>query len=678
MINYLNNSFGAYLDSFHIVKLKIKNDTLVINVSLVSEDSFLEENFPLEIINCTYYSDCQLITLRCEGKINPSVDYEVIVNDDLKYHLNIGAITLTKEFEEEYFFNDWLGYKYAKSAVTFRLYAPVSKEVVLVINDNNTYLLKDIGSGVYEVKVPNKNEWLDGASYYYEIRNDEDTFDVIDPYGRSINPSFDRCYIIDNKKTYQLQSSFVNLENKEDAIIYEMNVRDFTISLPLAHRGEFLGIVDSYELDGHGINYLEDLGITHVQLSPVFAFGGVDYNIKNPHHTCFKYNWGYNPVLYNALCGWYASNPNDPYSAINEFKMMIDSFHHYNIGVNLDVVFNHVYLKEKYAFGKIVPYYFYRYYPNGEMSNGSWCGNDIATERLMNRKFILDSLEYYQNEFKIDGFRFDLMGLIDSDTINEAYNKISKKNKSSLFYGEGWQMPTSYPSDLLTHMFNSESVPNIAFFNDYFRNTLKGKKEHNKKGILISGDHHKETIESLFTGTKLFSSSNQSINYVECHDNTTFFDEQKKWGINIEEIKENAKIALIFVLFAKGISFIHSGEEILRSKQGFDNSYNLPDVINRFPWHLTIVNNDLLTDVKKLIKIKKELHFSDYKFGKVISKDKYLKVIFEKDEERLNLYLNLKNNSIKMNLEKEEVLFGNSTILNKGVIITKQKGSLKN
>ena len=307
------------------------------------------------------------------------------------------------------------------------------------------------------------------------------------------------------------------------------------------------------------------------------------------------------------------------------------------------------------------------------MSNGSWCGNDVATERLMNRKFIIDSLEYYQNEFAIDGFRFDLMGLIDTLTINEAYNKITKKNKSSLFYGEGWQMPTAYSPDLLSHMFNSKNVLNVSFFNDYFRNTLKGRKEHNKKGLLIQGDHHKETIESLFTGKKMFSSSNQSINYVECHDNTTFFDEQKKWGINNDEIKENAKIALIFVLFAKGISFIHSGEEILRSKLGIDNSYNLPDVINKFPWHLTIVNSDLLMDFKKLIKIKKEIHFSEYEFEKVLSKDKYLKVIFKKEAERLNLYINLKNNTCLLNLENEEVLFGNSNILNKGVIITKTK-----
>lgn len=677
MNNYQTNPLGAYLDSFYIVKLKIKHDFEVRSVVLVGEEDTLLEN-----INTNYYQDYKVITLRSNDKINPQSDYVVLVNNELKFHLNVGAITLTKEFEKEYFFNDWLGFKYTKSNVTFRLYAPVSKEVVLVINENKTYLMNQLEKGVYEVKVTNKNEWLDGASYYFEIRNDEVMFDVIDPYGMAINSEFTRCFIFDKKKTYQLKHSYVSLKdnNKENSIIYEMSVRDFTISLPLLHKGEFLGIVESSEIEGQGINYIKDLGITHVQLGPVFAFGGVNYIAKSPHQPNFKYNWGYNPILYNALCGWFASNPNNPYSVINEFKMMVDTFHENNIGVIMDVVYNHVYLKEEYAFGKIVPCYPYRYHGNGEFSNGSWCGNDVASERLMNRKFILDSLKYYQDEFKIDGFRFDLMGLIDIDTINEAKRILSITNKSTLLYGEGWQMPTAYSNDLLAHMFNSSSVPEVGFFNDYFRNTLKGKKEHNKYGILIKGDHHKETIESLFNGNKMFASQTQSINYVECHDNATFFDEQIKLGINSNQAKENAKIALLFVLFSKGISFIHSGQEILRSKQGIDNSYNCPDVINKFPWHLAIINKDLYDDVKELIRIKKEVDFARYNFVKVQARDRSIRVVFEKDLNKLILYINLKENNTKINIgNNEEVIFSSKKInldnivLNKSFIITKTK-----
>lgn len=675
MNNYPNNPHGAYLDSFHIIKLKVQSDFDLRSASLL-----FEEDYTLENINTNYYHDYKIITLRSEVKIDPQSDYYVLLNDEIKFHLNIGTITLTKEFEEDYFFNDWLGFKYTKNSVTFRLFAPVSKEVVLVINENKTFIMKPLEKGVYEVKVNNKNEWLDSSSYYYEIRNDEEMFDVIDPYGMAINSEFTRCFIFDKKKTYELKHGFVSLlnDNKENSIIYEMNVRDFTISLPLLHKGEFLGIVESSKIEGQGINYLKDLGITHVQLGPVFAFGGVKYTAKCPYQKDFKYNWGYNPILYNALCGWFASNPNNPYSVINEFKMMIDTFHKNNIGVIMDVVYNHVYLKEEYAFGKIVPYYPYRFHGNCEYSNGSWCGNDIASERLMNRKFILDSLKYFQDEFKIDGFRFDLMGLIDVDTILDAEHLLTLTNKATLLYGEGWQMPTAYSSDLLAHMFNSALVPNVGFFNDYFRNTLKGKKEHNKQGILIKGDHHKDTIESLFNGNKLFYNQNQSINYVECHDNATFFDEQIKLGINSNDVKENAKIALIFVLFSKGTSFIHSGQEILRSKQGIDNSYNSSDVINKFPWHLTIINNDLYQDVKKLIEIKKELDFAKYNFVKVQTKDKCLKIIFENANKRFNIYLNLKHNNVFLNLANEEILFGNNNqnsnkvVLNKGFILTKE------
>ena len=675
MNNYLTNPLGAYLDSFNTIKLKINSDVEIYSSILKGN-----EELELENINTTYLKDSKVVTLKSFGKINPSLDYEVIINNQLQYHLNVGAITLTKEFEDEYFFEGWLGFKYTKTNVTFRLFSPVSKEVVLVINDDKTYSSKPLEKGVYEVKVSNKNEWLDGATYYYKIRNDEEMFNVIDPYATAISSDFNKCFIFDKKKTYSLKHNFVSLinNNKENSIIYEMSVRDFTISLPLEHKGEFLGLVESSTIESQGINYLEDLGITHVQLSPVFAFGGVDYKLKSPHQKGFKYNWGYNPIAYNALCGWYASNPDDPYSSINEFKLMIDTLHEKGIGVILDVVFNHVYLKEQYSFGKIVPYYPYRFYQNGEYSNGSWCGNDIATERKMNRKFILDSLQYYQEEFKIDGFRFDLMGLIDIDTINNAFNILSSKNNATLLYGEGWQMPTAYSPSLLANMFNSCDLPEVSFFNDYFRNTLKGRKEHNKQSLLVKADHHKETIESLFSGNKMFFNQNQSINYVECHDNSTFFDEQIKFGINSKLAKENAKIALIFVLFSKGISFIHSGQEILRSKQGIDNSYNLSDVVNKFPWHLSIINKDLYLDIKELIKIKKEINFASFDFVKVQTKDKCLKIIFQNETNKLNIYLNLKNNKVKLNLTNEEVLFGSNIIntseiiLDKGVIITKE------
>ena len=674
-MNAPKNNFNAYLESYYIIHLITSLDEVVTNAYLLAD-----KKMNLEIVGIVNQNGFRKIILSSSEKIELRKDYNVVINDLIYIPLFMGSITKTLEFDQDHYFNDWLGIKYNKSNVTFRLWAPLAKEVILVINENEKHQMNYLSSGVYEIKLSNKNEYLDKKSYFYLIRNDYEFVKVIDPYSNNIDSSFTKSYIIDLKKTYNIEDDYVDNinSNKENAIIYETHIRDFTVSLPLKHKGEFLGIVESSEIENHGINYLNNLGITHVQFAPVFAFGGVDYNIKNSFNKNFKYNWGYNPILYNALCGWYSSDPDDPYVTINEFKQMIDCLHKNNIGVILDVVYNHVYLTEEYTLNKIVPGYVYRYNQNGELSNGSWCGNDIATERLMNRKFIIDSLKYYQNTFKIDGFRFDLMGLIDVETINKICDELLKKNKNTLLYGEGWQMPTGVSSNTLAHMFNSIQTPHIGYFNDYFRNTLKGKHEHGFPGILIKEEHSKDIIESLFSGKKVLSSYNQSINYVECHDNATFYDEQKKFGINDQDIKENAKLALIFVLFSKGISFIHSGQELLRTKQGIDNSYNSPDIINRFPWHLQIINNDLLEFTKILIKIKKEQNFSDYSFSKVISKDKYLKIIFEKDNSKLFIYLNLKKNTCLVDVGKEEILYANEKPLGKkyplykGVIITKQ------
>lgn len=676
-MNRQNLNNGAYLDNFHKIKLVLSKDINIKSIYLL----FNNNKFNLDIINTEYLNNVNNYYLNSEEYINPRYDYDLIINDNIIIPLSIGAIGTKGEFDSEYFFDDWLGFKYTKTNVTFRLWAPLSKEVYVIINESKKYSLEYIDKGVYEVKISNKNEWLDKQSYYYLIRNDRDFIKVIDPYGYSISSDLSKCYIFDFKKTHKLEYDYIdNTDSKKDnSIIYEMSVRDFTISLPLKHKGEFLGIVESSELDSHGINYLKDLGITHVQLGPVYAFGGVDYNIKDSLNPKFKYNWGYNPILYNALCGWYVSNPDDPYSQINEFKLMIDEFHKNNIGVILDVVYNHVYITCDYALNKIVPGYPYRNYANGELSNGSWCGNDVATERLMNHKFIIDSLKYYQKEFKIDGFRFDLMGLIDVDTINEAYKTLSHVNKNVLLYGEGWKMGTGYDSNKLAHMFNSSKVPNVGFFNDYFRNTLKGKAEHNSPSIIMKGEHNKDTFESLFSGNKIFGDYLQTINYVECHDNATFYDEQKKFGIFDGDAKENAKIALFFVLFSKGISFIHSGQEILRTKLGIDNSYNQPDTINKFPWHLMFINYDVLEYFKELVKIKKEINFSEYQFVKVMTKDKCMKVIFTNNTNKLNLYINLKNNKVKLDLAKENIVFGKYTkldesiIFNKGCLITMNK-----
>lgn len=665
------NNFGAFLDSYYDISLVLPIDVEITTVLL----SYDKNVFNLEIVDVNFCDNKKIIKLKSKVKIDISKDYYVKINEDLSFYLSVGKITLTEEFDSENYFDEWLGFKYNKDFVTFRLWAPVSKEVVVVIDEHLNYPLEKKEKGVFEIKIPNEKEWIDKKSYYYLIRNNLEFESTIDPYGYSISSSLDRCYVFDFGKTSKLKYSFS--QNIKDPIIYELSVRDFTIGLPIKNKGEFLGILEASEIPNHGIDYLKNLGISYVQLMPVFAFGGVDYLSKESKNANFAYNWGYNPILYNALCGWFVSEPDNPYCQINEFKKVVDAFHKAKIGVNLDVVYNHVYETANYSLNKIVPGYPYRFFKDGTISNGSWCGNDIATERRMNRKFIIDSLKYFQDTFKIDGFRFDLMGLIDIDTIKLAKVELEKVNPNVILYGEGWAMNTAYPHEKLSTMFNYESVDGVGFFNDEFRNTLKGKDD---QGGILLGRFSKNIIENLLKGTNYFE---QSINYVECHDNRTFYDQQRLFNLSDEKIKENAKIIFTLVLFSKGISFIHSGQEVLRTKMGIDNSYNSSDYINKFPWHLTFVHSDLVDFVRKLIKIKKELQFSNYELMNVEVKNGFIKVAFSDKNNILKLYINTSDNILTVPLDSEDVLLGNEVVKNntiifrKNVVITKEKKQSK-
>ena len=668
----MNNVFGAYLETYHKIKLIIPSNIDYSNIELIDKNG----SILLEKDEILKYNDKNIIILKSNYKIDPSIDYTVKINGVVSYPLLIGQITLTTEFDNENYFNDWLGIKYFKDEVKFRLWAPVSKEVILVINDDLKYYLKKGEKGVFEISISNDYEWLDKKSYYYLVRNDLEFEKCLDPYGYSISSDLKSCYIFDFEKTIDIDNSFYKEGKKiSEPIIYEVNVRDFTISLPIKHKGEFLGIIEASNIKNHGIDYIKSLGITHIQLMPVFAFGGVDYLSKSSKNEKFAYNWGYNPILYNALCGWYVSNPDDPYCQINEFKMLVNEIHKSGLGINLDVVFNHVYETANYSLNKIVPGYPYRYFnlKNNflEISNGSWCGNDIATERLMNRKFIIDSLKYYQDTFKIDGFRFDLMGLIDVETINLIKEELAKVNLNVLLYGEGWDMNTAYPKELLATMYNQKKLNGIGFFNDEFRNAIKGN--NNKEGLFF-GKFNKALIEKLLNGTEY---GINSINYVECHDNLTFYDQQKLFGFHNEKIKENAKIALALVLFSKGIPFIHSGQEVLRTKMGIDNSYNSSDFINKFPWHLTFVHSDLVEYTKLLIDVYKKLHFSKYELLNVEIIDGLIICDFKYKKNQVNLYINLSDKIKNIVINLEEIIFctdivrDNNIKLNRGILITK-------
>ena len=353
----------------------------------------------------------------------------------------------------------------------------------------------------------------------------------------------------------------------------------------IVNKGKFLGLIEENRKTekGHraGFDYFTSLGFTHLQLLPINDFATVDE--ENPEAS---YNWGYDPAQYFVPEGSYSSDPNNPKARVIEAQMMIEAFHKKGIRINLDVVYNHVYDYLNSSFEKIVPGYYFRKHKNGRMQNTSYCGNDLASEKKMVHKLILDSAKWWIDYYDVDGFRFDLMGIIDVETVKEIAKYGKAKDPSFMVYGEGWNMGCD-TTHKLANMDNANLLPEFAFFNDSFRECTKN---------YIAGDLHAKDsfLYSMFGSSQEWSGRlpkfkypTQSINYVECHDNRTFYDYLETRGIASRKEKDaRCKLALAAVAFSFGIPFFHMGEEIGQSKFGNENSYKAGDTVNKFSYAL--------------------------------------------------------------------------------------------
>ena len=476
-----------------------------------------------------------------------------------------------------------------------------------------TSLVGDYSGKFYTLRI-NDGEWLD---------------EVPDIYARCVGINGERGMIYDPAKTnpenWQNDKS-PEIKTFTDAIIYEIHVRDFSIaeSSGMENKGKFLAFAEKETVSVKGVktglNHLKELGITHVHLLPVNDFATV-----NEEKPLEKYNWGYDPLHYNALEGSYSRNPENGPERILEFKKLVQALHEQNLGVILDVVYNHTYFAKESVFNQTVPGYFYRQKPDGTFSNASGCGNEIASERFMVRKYILDSLTYWMNEFHVDGFRFDLMGIMDLETMNIIESELRKINPGVILYGEGWTADASPMSENLRAVKNNmQHLPGIAAFNDNFRDALKGNhgnkkstgfvsglslREESVKLGIVGGIHHPEInfqyIDSL-NGPWL-QNPNQCINYVSCHDNFTLWD-KLKFSLpkaTDEELKERVKLAGAIVLLSQGIPFLHAGVEFCRTKGGNGNSYKSPDNVNQIDWDRKAEFIDVFEYFRKIIELRK-------------------------------------------------------------------------
>ena len=407
-----------------------------------------------------------------------------------------------------------------------------------------------------------------------------------------------------------------------DLIIYEMHHRDFSINRQDAqYPGKFMALTEPWAID-----HLKSLGINAVHILPSYDYGSVDETRLSDN----KYNWGYDPVNYNVPEGGYSTNPYKPEVRIREFKQMVQALHKAGIRVILDVVYNHTYDIEHSNFQRTYPDYFYRKTADGQYSNGSGCGNETASEKPMMRQFMIESVKYWINEFHIDGFRFDLMGVHDIETMNAIRKAVNDIDPTIFIYGEGWSAGAcAIPNEQLGMKANIPQMPTIAAFSDEIRDALRGPFSDDKQPAFLAGlAGHKESIKFGIAGaishpqvdmTKVNYSKEpwateptQMISYVSCHDDMCLVDRLQSSipGITTEELIKLDLLAQTAVFTSQGVPFMLSGEELLRNKKGVHNSFESPDSINQLNWDNKLRYPQVFEYYKNLIQLRKSYpHF---------------------------------------------------------------------
>lgn len=528
-----------------------------------------------------------------------------------------------------------LGVAYSPENTAFKIWSPTAVAVEIHIYKNGvggtpieSHQLHREEAGVWALTVQKD---LKGFFYTFQVETKagklEETPGI---YAHAVGVNGKRGAILDLAATHPEgweQEQRPQFVHRTDALIYEMHVRDFTIheSTNHQHRGKYLGLVEPGTRNpsgqATGIDHLVELGITHVHLLPVFDFRSID----EADTAARTYNWGYDPQNYNVPEGSYATNAHDPATRIREFKAMVHGFHQRGIRVIMDVVYNHTGATENSNFNLEVPGYYYRHTADGKWSDAAACGNETASEQPMMRKYMIESCLHWVREYHIDGFRFDLMGIHDLATMNELTATLLKEEPSLLFYGEGWTAGASpLPDSLRALKKNTYQLTDIAAFSDDLRDGLKGSVfNHEAVGFVSGAPDVEESVrfgvvaatnhpQVNFAAVNYFKAPWarepwQCVNYVSCHDNRTLWD---KLSISVSEKDETTRIRMDqlangIVLTAQGIPFLHAGEELLRSKQGVENSYNQPDSINHINWDRKSKYNTTFNFYRELIALRK-------------------------------------------------------------------------
>ncbi|ABX42665.1 type I pullulanase [Lachnoclostridium phytofermentans] len=588
------------------------------------------------------YADTFIITM--EEPLDMSKKYALSKTDYGSRNLTLDSgLYTSEEFEAAYTYegND-LGATYSKEKTVFKVWSPSAESISVLFYPHGeakdgekpeiTYPMKQTGAGVWQAEIEGD---LKNKYYVYQVTVDGKTKLVVDPYAKAAGVNGERGMVIDLSETDPdgfREHSSPEFKNPVDAVIYEIHVRDLSMNenSGIENKGKFLGFTETGTTNSAGLStgldHMKELGVTHVHLLPSFDYKTIDESKLGEN----KFNWGYDPQNYNLPEGSYTTDPYQGEVRVREYKEMVQALHENGLHVVMDVVYNHTYTAGDSNFTSLVPGYYYRTDINGNFTNGSGCGNETASERAMVRKFIVDSVVYWATEYKVDGFRFDLMGLHDIETMNMVREALDKIDPSILLYGEGWTGGSTPLPDSKQAIKNNavELNERIACFSDDIRDAIKGsvfdasdtgfinsgkrnvsnRDESIKFGIVASVSHPQVNLSGVPYSSRFWANEpSQTINYASAHDNLTLWDkllETNKMASK-EELVQMNKLSAAIVLTSQGIPFFQAGEEMARTKKGNDNSYQSPDSINMLNWDNKTEYKDLFEYYKGLIALRK-------------------------------------------------------------------------
>ncbi len=517
----------------------------------------------------------------------------------------------------------------------FALWSPGAQEakVLLYTDGYNGSAYTELAmtltdKGVWRVSLP---EILYGKFYTFQVKfNGNWLKETPGAWAKAVGVNGKRAAIIDFAKTNPQgweKDKYVTLENRTDAVIYEMHHRDFSVhqNSGIVNKGKFIAMLENGTLSANGektgIDHLKELGITHVHILPSYDY----YTVDETRLIDRQYNWGYDPLNYNAPEGSYSTNPVDPATRVTEMKKMVQALHNAGIGVVMDVVYNHTGLGDDSNFSLTAPGYYYRHRPDGSYSDAAACGTETASDRKQVSDYIVNSVKYWMEEYHIDGFRFDLMAIHDTETMNRVYETLKAINPSTLVYGEGWTAGDSpLPVERRALKENVAKMNGISVFSDDLRDAVKGhyskaddcgfasgkagNEETLKIGIVAATKHPQvDYKKGNYSKFPYAANPTQIVNYVSCHDDMCLTDKLRKSMPDAsEEVRQRvARLAQTIVFTSQGIPFMFAGEEIFRDKKGVHNTYKSPDDVNAIDWNLKKDNKEHFEYYKNLIAMRR-------------------------------------------------------------------------